>query len=370
MMNRKVCSLCISLILLFSFIPIKSSAQGDFQLKAKPGCKEIILTWTPLEGAINYQPYVFLPDGTTYPLIDFPSNTFTYTHQGLTDGKEYCYEIVAYDKDIKVIGRTNKVCTKPKCVNCDIVLQYTVGKKEYFVNNLPFTMDSVPEIKNSRMFLVISFVTKHIPGTTIEWLQSEKRITITTAEGKTIKLWVDNPKAEVDGSLVDIDPANPGQGAPYLKDNRTEVPMRFVGNHLNAKIDWDGATSTVILKVRDTVNCDPPCCTYTTTNVIPPELIRELAPGQKYTYQYKFTNTCPEGHLPLQFSFSHRENITRIYPETFSLHPTQWVVVAVEFQMPTNATSDAEVNFSFRVNTDCGHNEEISWRLRSRSSCC
>jgi len=301
--------------------------------------------------------------------------------------------------------------------------------------------------------LVISFVTKHIPGTTIDWDGSAQKITITTAEGKIIKLWVGNPKAEVSGVMVDIDPAYPGQGSPYIKDSRTKVPMRFVGNHLNAKVDWDGSTSTVILSVRDTVNCgcawtqkgrfllqntatkntfkfdtncdgvpeaiysgdtslininpedgyhgkiggymgcvtlcvdnntitkwkafpndqdccEIPCCTFTTTNVVPPDLIRELAPGESYTYKYKFTNTCTTDHMPFVFSFSHRQNITSITPDTFTLAPGLSQTIEVKFQMPTNAKSDAEVVFSFNVNTDCGHNEQISWALHSRTTCC
>jgi hypothetical protein len=140
--------------------------------------------------------------------------------------------------------------------NCDIILKYIVGSKQYYVGDAIMEMDSEPEIKDSRMFLVIRFVLQNIPGTTLDWNGSERKITIKTPNGKSIKLWIGNPKAEVNGKLLDIDPENPGNIAPYIKDGRTKVPMRFVGEQLNARIDWISATSTVILTLFDTFNCD------------------------------------------------------------------------------------------------------------------
>lgn len=260
MFYKKLYALFLSLVLLLSLIPVQSSAKSAFQATAKPGCKEITLAWTPMEGAINYQPNLYLPDGSYYPLTDFPQASFTFTHTGLEEGKEYCYTILSYDKNAQVVAKTNQVCAKPKCEpekpeNCDIVLKYTVAKNTYFVNDVPYEMETPPVIRESRMYLVISFVTKHIPGTTITWDGAKQQITIKTPEGKTIKLWIGNPKAEVDGVMVDIDPTNPGKGAPFIELGRTKVAMRFVANHLNAKVDWFGATNTVVLTVQDIVNC-------------------------------------------------------------------------------------------------------------------
>lgn len=140
--------------------------------------------------------------------------------------------------------------------NCEIILQYTVGQKQYLVGDKSLMMDSEPEIKDSRMHLVIRFVLQNIPGTKLDWDGVERKITIRTQVGNVIKLWIGNPKAEVNGKLVDIDPENPGKIAPYIKDGRTKVPMRFVGEQLNARIDWISATSTVILTLFDTFNCD------------------------------------------------------------------------------------------------------------------
>ncbi|MCE5224042.1 copper amine oxidase N-terminal domain-containing protein [bacterium] len=259
-MNYKnFCSWTLALVLFFSIVPFTTSAVGSFPLTLKPGCDEIVLSWKAVTGAVNYQPFMFLASGSTYPIIDFPANILDYTHKGLTEGKEYCYEVLAYDKDAKVIARSPKVCSKPKCDEemdeCKIVLKYTVGKLIYYVNNVPFEMETEPEIRMNRMFLVITYVIKHIPGATIEWDDALKMITIKTPAGKTIRLWIDNPKAEVNGAMVDIDPANPGYGAPFIVNGRTKAPMRFIAEQLDAKVDWYGSTNTVVLTIEDVVNC-------------------------------------------------------------------------------------------------------------------
>jgi len=80
-------------------------------------------------------------------------------------------------------------------------------------------------------------------------------VTIQTPAGKTIRLWIGSPKAEVDGKTVLIDPENPEKIVPYIKDGRTKLPMRFVGEQLDAGIEWIPASRTVVLTVQDTFTC-------------------------------------------------------------------------------------------------------------------
>ncbi len=251
----------ISFLLFLSFIPIKTIFTCNFQLTVVPGCNKNTLNWNPFPNASTYQAYLYLADDTTYPLFDFPQPDLFYLHKDLIGEKEYCYVVVAYDKDAKEIGKSNRACAIPENCNdpdedeCEIELKYTMGKKSYFVNNKPFEMDTEPEIKHNRVHLVISFVTKHIPGTSINWDNADRRITIVTAKGKTVQLWVDKTKAEIDGKMVEIDPANPGQVAPYIKNSRTYVPLRFATEQLDAEVQWVAETRTVVLKVKDIVNC-------------------------------------------------------------------------------------------------------------------
>jgi len=342
---------------------------------------------------------------------------------------------------------------------CDIILKYTVGNKQYFVNNKPSMMDSEPEIKDSRMFLVIRFVLQNIPGTTLDWNGSEQKITIKTQVGKIIKLWIGNPKAEVNGKMVDIDPENPGNIAPFIKDGRTKVPMRFVGEQVNARIDWISATSTVVLTLFDTFNCDttllegciskwteapnnqyqiyfhkncdvkkesvpylisktlksktdhmdlaeyfqlksvtnklntkiwvtrsgkvlswdpikdpiepppdpkppePPasCCDYQLFQVSQP--IAKLKAGESNFYVFMLRNNCQAGSKSISFQFAPISNVTEINPKNLVLLPGKELMFKVFFTMPQNALKGSNVNFSFKMGTDCSDKVEHSFMI-------
>jgi hypothetical protein len=150
---------------------------------------------------------------------------------------------------------TNELKAAGARSDCNIVLKYRIGSLTYYVDDIQKQMDTAPKIKNGRTFLVIGFVLNNIPGASLDWEGIERKITVKTPNGRIIKLWIDNPRAEVDGIKVDIDPEKPGLAAPYIEDNRTKVPMRFVANLLNANVEWIAATNTVILTILDTINC-------------------------------------------------------------------------------------------------------------------
>jgi len=129
---KKFYAILLTLVLLIGVVPKRTSAVGKLSLTLTPGCNEIVLKWKPIEGVVNYQPYLFLSDGSTYPIIDFPANVLTFTHKGLSEGQQYCYEVRAYDKNANVVAKSEKVCAKTTCESepddCLIVLKYTVGK--------------------------------------------------------------------------------------------------------------------------------------------------------------------------------------------------------------------------------------------------
>jgi Copper amine oxidase N-terminal domain./Protein of unknown function (DUF2762). len=57
-----------------------------------------------------------------------------------------------------------------------------------------------------------------------------------------IKLTIGKDTMEVNGETKPIDTA------PFIKDSRTFVPVRFIAEALGAKIEWDEATQQVIIK--------------------------------------------------------------------------------------------------------------------------
>lgn len=100
--------------------------------------------------------------------------------------------------------------------------------------------DVDPFISEDRTFVPIRFVAETL-GKKVEW-NNEKRIVTITDDAKTIKLTIGNKKALVNDKEVQIDVA------PLIKKDRTFVPIRFVAENFDAKIDWDNANYKVIIQ--------------------------------------------------------------------------------------------------------------------------
>jgi len=141
---------------------------------------------------------------------------------------------------------------------CVMVLSYQVGSNTYRVDGEPKgPMDVAPEIKHSRMFLVIRYITSEIEGTMMMWDSINRRVTIVLPSGIRLNLWIGNPQVEVeqpDGTISKkwIDEEN-HELAPYIKDpGYTMLPMRFVAEYLGAdNIFWHSDSMTVDLEFVD-----------------------------------------------------------------------------------------------------------------------
>lgn len=120
-----------------------------------------------------------------------------------------------------------------------IVQNFYIGKSYYLVNGQEKQMDTSPFIKDGRTLLPIRYVSETI-GASVKWDENLQMITITLGD-KTVMLWIDKNYALVNGSSVQIDVA------PFIKDGRTVLPVRFVGESLGLSINWDEQKGEVTL---------------------------------------------------------------------------------------------------------------------------
>ena len=146
-----------------------------------------------------------------------------------------------------------------KIVECKIVLRYQQDSIMYYVDDVEKgPMETPPVIEKSRIFLVVRYITQEIPGTTIDWIQAEKKVIITTSGGKRIELQIGNKDAIIDGEIIQIDPENPDV-VPFITAGRTHCPMRFVAEQLGATgkddIKWFPETKTVEIRF-DIPDCE------------------------------------------------------------------------------------------------------------------
>lgn len=77
-------------------------------------------------------------------------------------------------------------------------------------------------------------------GYEVGWEKQTGTVAIKQA-GKSLQLFIDNPKAVVDGSDVTL------SAPPMLQGDTTLVPLRFVGEQMGLKVSWDNETKSAHL---------------------------------------------------------------------------------------------------------------------------
>jgi len=82
-------------------------------------------------------------------------------------------------------------------------------------------------------------------GGMIDWDPNTRKVTINFKD-TIIELWIDNPKAKVNGKEVWIDSDNHNV-KPIIQNGRTMLPLRFVTENLGCSVAWDKDTQTITI---------------------------------------------------------------------------------------------------------------------------
>jgi hypothetical protein len=146
---------------------------------------------------------------------------------------------------ISLAAESQSASTFKAAVDSQTILRFFVGKTIYYVNGSQRTLDVAPFIRENRTHLPIRFVAESL-GATVSWDQVKKEVTI-VLNGTTIKLWIGQSTAQVNGSSVPIDSSNP-QVTPIIVQSRTFIPIRFVLEALNSEVIWDSADYSITVK--------------------------------------------------------------------------------------------------------------------------
>jgi len=138
---------------------------------------------------------------------------------------------------VKAVLTTSKTSPTSPSGPTTTFLQFHINDPAYTVNGTPKTMDTAPVIVESRTFLPIRYVVQEL-GATVDWYAPNQKVTISTAGGTKIELWIGRNSASVDGNPVQIDLGNPNV-APFIQPpGRTMMPLRFISENLGCKVDW------------------------------------------------------------------------------------------------------------------------------------
>ena len=108
------------------------------------------------------------------------------------------------------------------------------------VNGKPITFDSPPYVdQNNRTVIPLRAVTEAL-GAEVKWDPTTSTATIVKS-GISVEFTIGSKLAEVNGEQKSMDTE------PVLKNSRTMIPFRYVGEYLGAKVGWmpDSRTVTV-----------------------------------------------------------------------------------------------------------------------------
>ncbi|MDD4614032.1 MAG: stalk domain-containing protein, partial [Caldisericia bacterium] len=104
---------------------------------------------------------------------------------------------------------------------------------------------TTPIIVENRTFLPIRSVVESFEGS-VEWDSSTRSIVLLFKENK-IELQLKNPIAKRNGKNVQIDPDNQNI-APFIENERTMIPLRFVAENLDIEINWNAEEREITLE--------------------------------------------------------------------------------------------------------------------------
>jgi hypothetical protein len=96
-----------------------------------------------------------------------------------------------------------------------------------------------PIIRNDRVFVPVRFVLERVQAT-VDW-DNVKREVLIRAGSRIVVLTIDKNTVLVDGQPREIDVA------PFIYQDRTMVPLRFVSETFGLQVDWDAPNRTVLL---------------------------------------------------------------------------------------------------------------------------
>ncbi len=123
-----------------------------------------------------------------------------------------------------------------------IIIELTIDEPEAFVITKlgelkVYTLDVPPTIKDGRTFVPLRFF-GDVVGAEVLWDNEERKVTYTKKDCVII-LYVDKKIAYVNGEEKELDVA------PFIKDGRTLVPVRFVSENLDSLVEWNPDERTV-----------------------------------------------------------------------------------------------------------------------------
>ncbi len=108
-----------------------------------------------------------------------------------------------------------------------------------YVNGALLQTDTPPVIENGRTLVPLRAIAESV-GATVDWDDATQKVTLSSSS-QQLTVYIGNTAASKNGIALTLDVP------PKIINGRTMVPLRFIGENFDFKVDWYEKTSTVTL---------------------------------------------------------------------------------------------------------------------------
>lgn len=119
----------------------------------------------------------------------------------------------------------------------------TIGKKDANVFGTFKENDVAPMIKNGRTMLPARFVAENL-GAEVIWNSNEPKKIIVRKDDTEIVMEIGSTLAYVNGEKAELD------SPPFIENDRTYTPVRFICESLDSSVLWNGDTQQVTITIK------------------------------------------------------------------------------------------------------------------------
>lgn len=169
---------------------------------------------------------------------------------------------------------------------------FSLKSNQILIDGKSSTFDQtlMPRLVEGQTMVPLRFISESL-GATLDWEGKEQKISLFLNESSVI-MWLDQKRALVNGQPVTLDVA------PQKIGNSTFVPIRFISERLQQKVDFDSKTSTITINGTGQTNgsignMTPPAAPPKQAEAEVSSLIGSYSlfiPGGAYTFDNVATN--------------------------------------------------------------------------------
>ena len=122
---------------------------------------------------------------------------------------------------------------------CIFSLNTTAKDISLYINDKKIECDAPPTIRNDRTLVPVRAIMEAF-GATVKWNELTKAVTV-SLDGNNVVLTINSKKAKVGTTLTFLD------CEPVIIEDRTFVPVRFIAETFNFKVNWDSENYAVLI---------------------------------------------------------------------------------------------------------------------------